>query len=242
MKHPWKRSIFLAVIAPVVVAVGLWLTVRPDAAVLLCPGCFGFERIGPNVYVEKSMVQDQRQTLIQSVEAAHNRVADFYGTRLSGPRVLACGSEACYWRLGGGNAKGAAWGSVGIRLSPRGLTPTIIAHEMAHIELHHRIGLLRLFTGSVPAWFDEGLATLISDDRRYLKPAGAVDRCVNERSDHLPAGFREWGRRAGQDSELYAKATCRVWRWFDGAGKSGLIGLINDIQGGELFSTAYSRE
>ncbi len=242
MRYSRKRRIFLAAAAFVAVAIASWLAIRPDAAVLLCPGCFGFERIGRNIYVEKSMVQDQRQTLIQSVKAASERIADFYGTRLSDPRILACGSEACYWRLGGVSAKGAAWGSSGIRLSPRGLTPTILTHEMAHTELNYRIGLFRFLTGTIPTWFDEGLAALVSGDPRYLKAAGEENRCVIESLDDLPTGLRQWRKRAGQESNLYAKAACRVWRWFDSAGTEGLVRLIDEVEVGGSFSVAYSQE
>ena len=240
VKYSNKRRIILAAIAFVAVAAASWLAIRPAAAVLLCPDCFGFERIGPNIYVEESMAQDRRQALIQSVETARRRIADFYGTRLSDPRILGCGSEACYWRVGGVSAKGAAWGSIGVRLSPRGLSPTVVSHEMAHIELHHRLGLLRLSTGAIPSWFDEGLAALISDDRRYLNAAGEGDRCVIESSDGLPAGFREWRKRAGQDGNLYAKAACQVWRWFDSAGAAGVMKLIDDVRDGVPFSIAYA--
>ncbi len=242
MRYSRKRRILLTVTAFVVLVAGSWLAIRPAAAVLLCPGCFGFEHISTNIYVEKSMAPDQRQTLIQSVGAARERIVDFYGTRLSDPRILGCGSEDCYWRLGGVSAKGAAWGSIGIRLSPRGITPTILTHEMAHIELKYRIGLLRWLTGSIPTWFDEGLAALMSGDPRYLKAAGEQNRCVIESLDDLPTGLHEWRKRAGQDDNLYAKAACRVWRWFDSAGTEGLARLIDEVRDGGSFSIAYSQE
>jgi hypothetical protein len=46
----------------------------------------------------------------------------------------------------------------------------ILAHEFSHVDLHTRIGLMRFLAGAIPAWFDESLAVIVSDDARYLKP------------------------------------------------------------------------
>jgi hypothetical protein len=83
-----------------------------------------------------------------------------------------------------------------VMLSPRGIDAVIAAHELAHVELHERLGS---HAGHVPQWFDEGLAVLVSDDPRYLRPETAVDRCLVASDEALPATLPEWLRAAGAD-------------------------------------------
>ena len=95
-----------------------------------------------------------------------------------------------------------------VMLSPRGIDPVIAAHELTHVELHARLG-----RGSVPQWFDEGLAVLVADDLRYLRPAGEGDRCLVTPTGPLPDTLSGWLRAASVDAQVYAQAACAVSRW-----------------------------
>src|SRR5207244_6669253 len=131
-------------------------------------------------------------------EEARNRVAGFYGGLDAAPRVLVCVSEDCYRRIGGAGSRGTSLSDVALRLSPRGIDPVIAAHELSHIELHHRIGNIRHLMGAIPAWFDEGVAVVVSDDRRYLAPPDAAERCLVRSDEKLPTGIFEWRREVGR--------------------------------------------
>jgi hypothetical protein len=138
-------------------------------------------------------------------------------------------------------ARGRSLAAFGLVLAPGGLDPVIIAHERSHIELHGRLGLVRFLAGGVPAWFDEGLAVVVSEDPRYLRPAGAGDRCRAAAAGPLPSGVRDWAHRAGADRELYARAACRVLRWMDAAGGPAAVSaLIRRVAAGERFDALYN--
>src|SRR5215471_1911382 len=153
---------------------------------------------------------------------AFPRAADA-GTRESDLR----GARQCYFSR-------CPYGTTFIRLSPRGLDQTILAHEFSHVELHARIGQFRLLMRAIPAWFDEGLAVIVSDDARYLGPGTmSATRCLVEPRGDLPSNPSQWGHAAGKTPGLYAQAACRVMRWMEeNGGKTGLRDAISQIADG----------
>ncbi len=89
--------------------------------------------------------------------------------------------------------------------------PDILLHEFSHVELHARVGLWGMLTGAIPAWFDEGLAVLVSQDQRYLDAENEALGCDEVRADSLPVSSRDWRRQAGRHAQrLYHDAACAV--------------------------------
>lgn len=225
------RTVALLVILGLAAAAILHLT-YPAAAAAGCPSCYGFTDLGDGIYVEDGMPADRREAAKATVAAARARVRDFYGDLQSRPRVLLCGTDACYRPLGGGS-RGIALLDRALILSPRGADTVIIAHELAHAELHRRIGLTATLARSVPQWFDEGLAVVVSDDPRYLAPG--PDRCRENPDGDLPASRAAWIETA-DSAGLYAKAGCKVSRWLDAHG--GSTGLLRLVESGSLQGIA----
>ncbi len=199
----------------------------PAMAAYACPRCYGLVPVSPGLYVEAAMPLADRTALRATIAGAEAQVAAFYGSFDRRPTVLACATEACDRRLGGRGARATTFGTWFIRLSPRGLDATIVAHEFSHVEFHARVGELRLISGAVPAWFDEGLAVIVSRDTRYLAfdAAGgsSVGRCVAEPRGDLPSSPFEWAESSGKTPGLYAEAACGVMRWMEANG--GAAGL-----------------
>jgi hypothetical protein len=232
--------ILTAVIVLIVAAVAGIALFLPAAVAIVCPACYGFYELAPHVFVERGMSEATRSKTTTALADARRAVGDFFGDPAPNPRVLICASEACYHRLGGHGSRGKAYSDTALVLSPRGIDPVIAAHELAHIAFHHRVGLLAMVTGAVPAWFDEGLAVTVSDDRRYLAPPQAADRCLVASDAPLPATRRAWGRAAGADHELYAKAACRVVTWLAAnGGAPAVLRLADAVAAGRPFAEAY---
>ena len=146
----WSRRLAGAVAVLIVAGAAVTLWTQPVLAALVCPGCFGFERLSDAVYVERSMSDAERAQFSQAMAEGTKRVERFYGELAAAPVVLACVTDACAQRLGSGNSRGAAYLTMALRLAPLGLNPVIIAHERSHIELHRRLGLLKFLTGGHP--------------------------------------------------------------------------------------------
>jgi hypothetical protein len=232
------RSPWLAALAGVLALLAIaFIFVYPAAATAACPQCFGFVRADDDLFVERDTPSEIRQQTKDIVAQARQRVQAFYGPSLGKPSILVCETNDCYRRMHGGRSRGMALSTFALVLSPRGANATIAAHELSHIELHSRIGALRAYRGAVPAWFDEGLAVVVSDDSRYLKPEGQLDRCRETSDEPLPLTQREWLRR-GND-HLYTIAACRVSRWLAAnGGRDGLMQLVQRVADGEDFAEA----
>jgi hypothetical protein len=228
---PKRRWIITGVVAGLLgLAVGATAVAAPSIAAIACPQCYGLSSLGDGVYAERDDEAYQR-----IVAGAQQRISAFYGGRVSDARVLICATQECYRSIGGGGEKGQAFGRWALRLSPDGANETIATHELAHLELHKRLGSAY---ESVPDWFDEGLAVLISEDVRYLNPAGGGDRCRVPYAEAAPITDADWAAfgPAGSDHK-YLLAACVVSRWVDEhGGPSGVLTMIGDLRAGKKFS------
>lgn len=178
----------------------------PAVAAMSCPQCYGLTGLGDGVYADR-----EDASHLAMVAAAKRRIADFYGERTSDARVLICTTAECYRRIGGGGEKGRAFGRWALMLSPAGADETIATHELAHIEMHKRLGWSY---DRVPRWFDEGLAVVISDDARYLRPASEPDRCRVPYEEAAPVAGMDWAAvTKGGSDRGYLLAACVVSRW-----------------------------
>ena len=217
-----RRWVKVAVFGPailLVIAVAVVAVVWPSVTATGCPRCYGMVRVQDGVYAQDDTRSAEMTALVADAE---RRVGDFFGGRRTSPSVVACFTDDCYARIGGGGERGVAVLNRAVMLSPRGLDPVIVAHEMTHVEVHRRAGV------DLPQWFDEGLAVVVSDDRRYLLPPGSADRCRVEPAGPLPVTLGEGLQAASADEQTYARAACRVSRLLDEAGRPELVTGLGD--------------
>jgi uncharacterized membrane protein len=197
----------------------------PSVAATTCPGCYGLARVSDGVYSGRRITAAQRDRLAGLAVEARRRVEAFYGGRTSAPRLIACFTDDCYARIGGGRERGVAVLNRAVMLSPRGLDAVIASHEMAHVELHQRLDR------EVPQWFDEGLAVVVSNDPRYLG-----EHCRVPFDGPLPETLPAWLDAASADPNVYSKAACRVQRWLDAnGGRDAVLALIDQLNDGASF-------
>jgi hypothetical protein len=220
-KRRWLVAVAVAVLLGA--CAGAVAVAAPSVAAVACPRCYGLSALGDGVYAERD---DPRYLRI--VGAAEQRIAAFYGGREAHARVLVCATDACYRRIGGGAEKGRALSTKALLLSPAGTDEVIAAHELAHLELHQRLGAAR---SKVPRWFDEGLAVLVSDDPRYLRSGG--DRCRLPYEQALTVTRVDWAQAtAGGTDHGYLQAACVVSRW---VGEHDVRALIAGLRAGQDF-------
>ncbi|MGC4896503.1 hypothetical protein [Micromonospora sp. DT31] len=231
-RWPW---VVAALVAVALVAGGVLVRAYPSVAATTCPRCYGMTPVRDRLYAEPGLSAADRRRLVEVYDAATRQVDDFYRGRESAPTVLACFSADCYARIGGGGERGMAVRNQALMLSPRGIDPVIAAHELSHVELHARLGS---HADEVPQWFDEGLAVLVADDRRYLLPPTAPDRCRDAAPGPLPETLDAWLRAATADEQVYARAACRVQRWVQaGGGPEAVLRLVTRLRAGADIDT-----
>jgi hypothetical protein len=134
--------------------------------------------------------------------------------------VLACRSRGCAARLGLGGARAATLSLPGLAVvlvGPWGADPVALAHELAHVRLNALAGLPAVLTGRFPAWLNEGLAVLASDDPLHLAPGEGVARCRAPPEPRIANPFA-FARAARQAPWLYAAAACATIHAEAGAG------------------------
>ena len=234
-QRPWLT---VAVVFFVAAIVG-FVIAFPAMFAATCPQCFGFKRLERGVYVQRGMAPEVQANAAQIVKQARERVRGFYGAQRAKATILICATDPCYRRLRGGTSRGMAIYDRVLMLSPLGISETIAAHELSHIEFHRRVGAWKIFRDAVPVWFDEGLAAVVSDDPRYLAPRGTADRCLVHPTQPLPETLREW-LQAGGDDRLYAAAACKVSVWLAAnGGPSATVNLAKRMAGGASFDDVF---
>ncbi len=212
---------------------------------LYAPEANGLALVRPGVYLDPVMTPAGRDAFASDLEAGRRRAEAFYGGLVASPKVVACGSATCYRRFGGIGPK-AVFRNGTILLSPEGLSPVIVAHELSHAELAARIGGFRTWW-RVPQWFDEGIAVLASGDPEYTEEAWrrATDNGVNAPALAALESLRGWLRVTGKDGKAkqlsYGTARHEVDRWYAAAGPAGFRALIGNLRNGGDFRETYDR-
>jgi EAL domain-containing protein (putative c-di-GMP-specific phosphodiesterase class I) len=120
----------------------------------------------------------------------------------------------------------------------------IVRHELAHALVHEIVGV----NASLPAWFDEGLATLMERDGGPTSAARSAAVALGI----LSAGKTtlgdldqqtQWAQRnAALDGEAYTVAAEAVRHLELRLTHDGLIRMLDAIGGGSTFASAYLAE
>ena len=218
-RHTRHRLAVSALALALGFGLGLMLLGLSPVLAGVCPGCFGFKKVAPQVYSELRGPTTSKE-MLRRLALAEERVEAVFGPQ-DRPRVLICYTQTCNKVMGGMTARAMTYGSHLFYLTPRGHDTEILIHELTHVALHRRIGLRaqRRF----PAWVDEGIATYVSRDPRFDLNPETCDPGHGE----LPLKAQDWRHSAAaRDASAYAQAGCRVAQWAKSHPVSGLDGLI----------------
>jgi hypothetical protein len=225
-----------AIFASMAISWGLYT--EPHVRAYLCPPCAGFKEIAPNIYADRHANTDQIAAVLDDLAIAKTLVSGFYGDLTAQPKWLFCLSGQCGSRSTP-RALALTYANLFVFVYPEGASATILAHELAHTELHHRVGsLYRWFSQAVPAWFDEGLAVIISRDPRYLNmEGGEIWGCKSGDWAQPPSDARKWRRVAATQSQsIYTASACRVIDWMNlKGGPKAVLAMLGQIADGAYF-------
>lgn len=214
----------------VLYALAILLYVERPLAAYICPECFGLRQTAPGLFLDEPAMT--RRALILR-EAAARRVAAALPGADTRAVLLICRTAECDARIAGPSPTrrtlAVAYGWTFVRVTPAGLTEDVLTHELVHIALHRRIGMMALATGKLPAWWNEGLATIVAEGTPRGCPAAA---------GALPETPLEWRRTiATSRASLYRLAACRTQDWLDrNGGMSGAMAMLDDLRAGGDFS------
>ncbi|HMY40435.1 MAG TPA: hypothetical protein PK011_14010 [Marinagarivorans sp.] len=181
-------------IACVVVAVALTAFFLPFVPLLV----LDVNKVGGWVFVENGVSEDRARLLVYGGEAASKRKWGWVPPVI----YLFCNSNTCLSIYGIEQAKANSIQSglfSLIVISGRGMSAEIVAHELSHAVIYRKSGFMRRIM--LPVWLEEGVATYLSEDKRFLGYSLIVGRDEAKRSavelSSIPE--REWDHISSVD-------------------------------------------
>lgn len=246
-----RKAVIAVAIALLAIVGGGGFVFRNELRLLrvFAPEAFGMITAGDGLYVDPAMTAEQTAAVRGLRQSAEDRLREAFQDVITAPSIIACATEECFRSFGGNAQRALSFGDRAILLSPRGLTLPILTHERSHNELYARLWGWRGAFLTVPRWFDEGLAVVVSNEPTHSE---AVWNDIERLGLARPAlteliGFGDWGRAVrtygnGNPQSLkivYATAGHEVRRWYAKAGPAGLARLIVQIRAGQDFDSAY---
>ncbi len=192
---------------------------------------YDFEKDGRIYYrsgVDPAVIEELKEIL----PLAEDRIKGLYGDKISNPKIIYCATDEDYLKFGVPILTPAcARIKIGtyMVISKDGLALDIIAHELAHVELYERIGLLNTIM-DMQAWFDEGLAMQV-DYRDYYSEETLRSKTNN--LETLPdvqamKNYQQFGAGTKEQVKLnYMTARYEISRWYTPEKLESFLASIN---------------
>ena len=203
-----------------------------------------FTEIASHVYINRDYTGDQ-QELLEMIEQAKDRVRTFFGDVFFQDKTffIICDDEKLTRKLGedhGTVILSFPTEAHYICISDEYLELDILAHEITHAELHTRLSAEA--QKAIPTWFDEGIA-LQNDYREKYSEAQWTQQTDNGKNAvaledmDTPAEF--YAGEAEDRRFRYLNAKHELDVWMTSHGQQGLLELLDRLNGGADFTTAY---
>ena len=222
------RRYILPAFAFVLLTSGIAAAAIPGPQRAFAPTLYGLTEIAPNVFTDDLC---EKAKWLEMCEKANSRVTRFYGKLEASPRYILCSHMECEHIFGKNGAIAQSYGWSLVHVPPKALEGedvgvALLAHERVHAELLYRWGASALWDQRIPSWFNEGLATFVSQDPRMATSYSAEER-------HWITGsktFWDWNGFANERGwrTAYGAAAENVKLMHEKIGKEGLLRLINE--------------
>ena len=201
-----------------------------------------FEKAADNIYVNKNYSGNIKE-IIQLTEEALERDRAFFGELQCTDTtiIIFCDDDKLLSKLGGDHDTKTSYTKKNyISVSDEYLNIDIIAHELTHAELHTRLNMNAL--KRIPTWFDEGLATQ-NDYREQYGLEAWIEQTDNGKNalplEDMDTGSEFYADPVEDRRFRYLNAKHEVSVWMDTHQQKGLLELLDKLNNGEEFDTAY---
>ena len=201
-----------------------------------------FEKVADNIYINKNYSGNIKEA-IQLTEEALERDRAFFGELQCTDTtiIIFCDDDKLLSKLDGDHDTKASYTKKNyISVSDEYLNIDIIAHEFTHAELHTRLNMKAL--KSIPTWFDEGLATQ-NDYREQYGLDAWIEQTDNGKNtvplEDMDTGSEFYADPVEDRRFRYLNAKHEVSEWMEIHGQKGLLELLDKLNSGEEFDSAY---
>ena len=201
---------------------------------------------GDNVYISPDATEEQVRLCRELVKEAKDRNTELWGGINSEPVFLFCTNWDDYYKFGMYRTQAMTrmnFAGEYIILSPAGINPDDVSHEMCHAELYSRVGYEN--DKKIPLWFHEGLAMLVCREypQSYSDYIIEWDKMTKGSPDILPldriSSDEDFYSSPSRSNLAYWRSGMEVSRWFEGSGQDGLLEMMDMLRAGSDFPHAY---
>ena len=242
-----KRVILFVLFALIllIAAVAVWFFQFNPTGYRMSVSCrASFDKISDNVFVNRNYAGN-RDDIAVLIDEAIARDMGFFGSLVCRDHtvIIICDDEKLLAKLGGDHDTQTVQFPVKksyISVSTEYLNVDVLAHELAHAELHERLSSKAL--RRIPTWFDEGIA-LQNDYREQYSPEAWAEQTENGKHivahEDMDTGAEFYSGTKEDRRFRYLNAKHDVAEWMETHGLQGFMDLIDRLNGGEDFSAAY---
>jgi hypothetical protein len=237
---------------PVVLCAAL-LCAQGHAAAPAYDGRTPMIEMGP-VWFDPALSADEQLSIARMLVEADAHIAAVYGERRAPIRLIWCKTDECTLYFAGtdrrpftatgknqrkqGGQFTFTFPAVVVLGRPRSFTGNVLKHEMSHMEFR-----TRLHGASIPAWFNEGVATWVGGEHdSFCRPGmkGVDDLSELERG---PAWLAYTNEHRDKSRMTYCQARNEVADWIaEHGGFAAVLDLLAKRAKGTPFSSLYGRE
>lgn len=236
--------VILSVLLLLVIAAVCFFQFHPYGYRMTVPYRNAFEKIADNVYININYA-GKKEEIIERIDDAKERGSAFFGELqcVKDTLLIICDDERLLSRLGGDHDTYTStfpFKKNYISISDEYLNVDILAHEITHAELHSRLSVRAL--KNLPVWFDEGLALQNDYREQYGLEAWIVQTDNGKNTVALAAMDEpsEFYAGTAEDRRFrYLNAKHEVSQWMETHKYQGLLELLDKLNDGEAFHTAY---
>ena len=239
-----KTVLFITIPIVLVAVVVLLLQFTRYGYLMTLPYRSAFTEIDEHVYINKDYAGD-RQELMEMIGQAKDRVNNFFGgLSFQGNTIFIIYDDENLRRKIGEDHAAIIFNFPSevryICVSDEYLELDILAHEITHAELHARLSAGAQKT--IPTWFDEGIAMQNDYRERYSEAQWTQQTNNGENAVALedmdtPSEF--YAGEAEDRRFRYLNAKHELDVWMTSHGRQGLLELLDRLNGGADFNTAY---
>lgn len=228
-----KRSFLIATLAAMLVTVAPAVQAWSAPAACLLVGLADLQRLPDGSLTDNPSPADQARYQ-QLTREARARIAATFGPVSAEPILVFFSRPEGFgpFRLNPYGSTPFIGSRACVLVGPQGQNVDVLAHELMHAELHHRVGYRQRWL-EIPTWFDEGVAMQLDYRPRYALPPEAVAGGDVRSLSSFSAFFGGDEQRVVRN---YAAARRVVAAWLEKVGAASLYAHLERLSKGESFA------
>ena len=231
-----KHKFLIAMFAVVLATATTFAFALPGPAACLLIGVADLHKLSDGSLAENKSEVDQ-QRYAQLIRDAWLRIETTFGPVESKPIILFFDHPGGFgpFRLNAFGSTQLIGSRACVMVGPKGQNVDVVAHELMHAEIHHRVGYLAYFF-QIPTWFNEGVAMQVDYRSQYSLSPQDAQKTAYVRDLTASSNFYKGDNLAL--TRNYASAKYEVASWLTKVGTTTLYSRLQRMRDGQSFAEA----